>query len=53
MSWATEVRFQIGAEIFLFATASRQDLEPTQPSNKCVLGTLSPVIRQLEREFNH
>jgi hypothetical protein len=40
-------------KIFLFSTASRPALGPTQPSIQYVLGALSPGVKQPGREADH
>jgi hypothetical protein len=42
-----------GPGVFLFTTASRMALEPTQPPIKWVLGTLSLGVKRPEREADH
>jgi hypothetical protein len=40
-------------EIFLYFTASRPDLEPTQPAIQWILGALSSGIKRPRHEANH
>jgi hypothetical protein len=42
-----------GLGIFLFTTASRMALVPTQPPIQCVPGTISMEVRKPGREANH
>jgi hypothetical protein len=42
-----------GLEIFLFTTASRTALEPTQPPIQCEPGALSLGVKQPGREVDH
>jgi hypothetical protein len=42
-----------GLGIFLFITAYRPALEPTQPPIQCVLGALSLGVKRLGREADH
>jgi hypothetical protein len=42
-----------GLGIFLFTTASRTALGPTQPPIQCVPGALSPGVKRLGREVDH
>jgi len=42
-----------GLEIFLFTTASRMNLEPTQPPVQWVLGPLSLGVKWLGCEADH
>jgi hypothetical protein len=42
-----------GQGIFLFATASKLDLGPTQPPIQWVAGILSPGLKWPGREANH
>jgi hypothetical protein len=45
--------FRQGQEIFVFSTASRTALGPTQPPIQWVLRTLSPWVKQSGREADH
>jgi hypothetical protein len=45
--------FRHGLEIFLFTTASRPALEPTQPPIHWVPGTLSLGVKRPGREAEH
>jgi hypothetical protein len=47
------VRFPMGAENFLFTTASRTTLGPTQPPTQWVPGTLSLGVKRPGREADH
>jgi hypothetical protein len=47
------VRFPMGAGIFLFTTASRTALGPTQPPIQWVLGALSLGVKRPGREADH
>jgi hypothetical protein len=54
--WSSRVRFPGGGgggEIFIFTTASRTALRPTQPPIQWVPGALSPVVRRPGREAHH
>jgi len=55
MGWTTGVQFLTGAmiESFLFSTASRPALGPTQPPIQWVTGTISLGIRQPGNEADH
>jgi hypothetical protein len=44
---------RLGQEIFLYYTASRPALKPTQPPIQWVLGALSLGIKQPGREADH
>jgi hypothetical protein len=44
---------RLGLGIFLFTTASRTAVEPTQPPIQWVPGALSLVIKRLGREADH
>jgi hypothetical protein len=50
---ASRVRFLAGLGIFLFTTASRTALGPTQPPIQCVPGALSLGVKRLRREPDH
>jgi hypothetical protein len=43
----------MATEIFLFSTASRQTLRPTQPPIQWVLGTLSLGVMHVGHEVDH
>jgi hypothetical protein len=47
------VRFPAGAGNFLFTTASRTALGPTQPPNSWVPGVLSLGVKRPDREADH
>jgi hypothetical protein len=49
----SRVRFPAGAGIFLFTTASRTALGPTQPPIQWVLATLSLEVKRPGREADH
>jgi hypothetical protein len=49
----SRVRFSAGLGIFLFTTASRTALEPTQPPVQWVPGALSLEVKRPERETDH
>jgi len=50
----TEVHFlESCRDSFLFTIASRPALGPTQPPIQCVLGALSPGVKQLGDEADH
>jgi hypothetical protein len=53
--WMIGVRFPEGAMIgiFLFATASKPPLGPTQPLIQSVPETLIPGVKRLRREVEH
>jgi hypothetical protein len=51
--WTSGVRFSAGAGIFLFATASRPALRPTQPPVQWIPGAISPVVKLPGREADH
>jgi len=42
-----------GLGIFLFITASRTALGPTQPPMQCATGALSLAVKRLGREADH
>jgi hypothetical protein len=44
---------QEGQEIFLFSTASKSALRPTQPPVQWVLGTVFPRVKQPGHEDDH
>jgi hypothetical protein len=52
MGWTTGLQFLEGAMMgfFLFTTASRLALEPTQPPVQWVLETLTPRVKWLVHE---
>jgi hypothetical protein len=49
----TRVRFPALAGIFLFTTASRTALGPTQPPIQCVIGALSLEVKWPGREADY
>jgi hypothetical protein len=49
----TAVRFLVGVEIFLFATASRLVLGPTQPPVQWILQTISLRVKWPECKGDH
>jgi hypothetical protein len=49
----SRVRFRRRLGIFLFTTASRQALGPTQPPIQCISGTLSLGVKLRGREADH
>jgi hypothetical protein len=49
----SRVRFAAGARNFLFTTASRTDLGPTQPPIQWVLGAPSLGVKRPGREADH
>jgi len=49
----SRVRFSAGAGIFLFTTASRTALGPTDPPIEWVPGALSPAVKGPGREADH
>jgi hypothetical protein len=51
--WGTGVQFQVEAEVFLFSSASRPALGPTQPPIQLVLGVLFPGAKLLGHEADH
>jgi hypothetical protein len=51
--WGSRVRFPAGAGIFLFTTASRTALGPTQPPIQWVPGALSLGVKRPVREADH
>jgi hypothetical protein len=51
--WGSRVRFPMKAVIFLFTTASRRALGPTEPPNQWVLGGLSLGVERPGREADH
>jgi hypothetical protein len=53
MGWTPGVQFLAGAGFFLFNTASRLALGPTQLPIKWVLGALSLGVKQLGCEADH
>jgi hypothetical protein len=55
IGWMSGVQFPVGAMMacFLFATASRPDLEPTQPPFRWVMDVLTPEVQRPGREADH
>jgi len=53
MGWTTNTRLPEGEGIFLFVTASRWTLGPTQASIQWVLGALSPEVKRPGHESDH
>jgi hypothetical protein len=51
--WSSRVRFPVGLGIFLFTTASRTALGPTQPPIQWVPGALSLGVKRPGREADH
>jgi hypothetical protein len=51
--WGSRVRFPTGAGIFLFTTASRTALGPTQPPIQWLPGALSLGVKRPGREADH
>jgi hypothetical protein len=51
--WGSGFDYRQGMRIFLFSTASRPALGPTQPPIQCVPEAVSPVIKRLGREADH
>jgi hypothetical protein len=53
--WAEILGFDSrqGQNIFLFSTATRPALEPTQPPIRCVLAAVSPGVTRQGREADH
>jgi hypothetical protein len=51
--WGSRVRFPVGMGIFLFTTACRTTLGPTQPPIQWVLGAPSLGLKRLGREADH
>jgi len=53
VGWATGFEFQLEAGIFLFITAPRPVVAPTQPPTPWLPGTLSLGAKQPAREADH
>jgi hypothetical protein len=53
MGWTTEIRFSEGTGLFLFATASRSNLGPTEPPIQWVSEAISTGINWPERGADH
>jgi hypothetical protein len=45
--------FRQGKQIFVYSTASRPPLAPTQPPTHRVLGAVSPGVQRPKREADH
>jgi hypothetical protein len=51
--WGSGVQFQAGAEVFLFSSAFRPALGPTQPPIQLVLVVLFTGVKLLRHEAGH
>jgi hypothetical protein len=51
--WTTGVRLPVGVQNFIFATASRLELRPTQALTQRTLGTLSLGVWRPDGEADH
>jgi hypothetical protein len=51
--WTVGVRFPTEARVFLYSTASRPALKPTQPSIQWVPRALSPGVKRPGREADY
>jgi hypothetical protein len=50
---SSRVRFPVGVGIFLFTTASRTAVGPTEPPTQWVTGSLSPGVKRPGRKADH
>jgi hypothetical protein len=53
MGWTAWVKFLVRCKIYLYSTASRLALGPTQPPIQRVTGMLSPGVKHQRYEADH